>query len=126
MRDLHRDRNHMLAELAAGQRLTQPEDTERYGYDITSSEPAMGCGWNLRLLDGEIEAGTGVFPVKQDATACALWWNGILEDEREWWLIRAVERGAAPLAAEAYLIYLIANAYADAETVAYNWLDSRG
>jgi hypothetical protein len=53
------------------------------------------------------------------------WWNSLQETERAWWLERTVERGAVGTAAEAYLSYLLAEAHADAEATAYEWLDSR-
>lgn len=99
--------------------------TMRYSYEIKPRPQELGGGWKLRLLDGDTEAGGGVFPVEQDEAAGIDWWNDMRENQREWWIERTVERGALPTAAEAYITYLLAEAHADAEATAYDWLDSR-
>ncbi len=50
------------------------------------------------------------------------WWNECSEQERAHWLIIA----ASARPADAYHAYQLAEAYADAEATAYEWLDSRG
>ena len=100
----------------------------KHSYEITARPAELGGGWKLRLLEGDEEAGGGVFPIEQDKADPQKgmdWWNGLQETERAWWLERAVERGAVGTAAEAYTSYLLAEAYADAEGTAYDWLDSR-
>jgi hypothetical protein len=99
-----------------------------YSYEITPRPVELGCGWRLRLLEGSEEMGGGVFPIDQEQSALQNgmdWWNSLQEPERAWWLDRTVERGAVCNATEAYLSYLLAEAYADAEATAYEWLDSR-
>lgn len=49
------------------------------------------------------------------------WWNGCSEQERAHWLTMAVS--ARP--ADAYQAFMLAEAYADAESTAYEWFDSR-
>ena len=68
-----------------------------YTYDILLRPDDLGGGWRLRLLQDGEEVGGGVFPVS---------WNVIVA-------------GMTP--AEA-----LADAFADAEAEAYDWLDSRG
>ncbi|MFC0170796.1 hypothetical protein ACFFKC_22270 [Pseudoduganella danionis] len=100
----------------------------KYSYEITPRPVELGGGWRLRLLEGSEEMGGGVFPIDQEQAAPHKgmdWWNSLQETERAWWLERTVERGAVGTAAEAYLSYLLAEAHADAEATAYEWLDSR-
>jgi hypothetical protein len=97
----------------------------KYSYTITPRPAELGGGWRLRLLEDGEEVGGGVFPVEQDEAAGMVWWNGLQERERAWWLERAVERGALGTAADGYLSYLLAEAHADAEDTACEWLDSR-
>lgn len=66
-------------------------------YDILPRPDHLGGGWVLRLLEDGEEVGGGVFPVS---------WN-------------IVVAGMTP--AEA-----LADAFADAEAEACDWLDSRG
>lgn len=95
----------------------------RYSYEITLRAAELGGGWKLRLLDGDLEMGGGVFPVvDDDPDAGMTWWNECSEQERAHWLTMA--SSARP--ADAYHAYLLAEAYADAEATAYEWLDSRG
>lgn len=95
----------------------------RYSYEITPRAVELGGGWKLRLLDAEQEMGGGVFPVvDDDPDAGMTWWNECSEQERAHWLTMA----ASARPADAYHAYLLAEAYADAEATAYEWLDSRG
>lgn len=74
------------------------------------------------LEDGE-EVGGGVFPVENsDADTGIRWWNACSEQERAHWLMMA----ASARPADAYHAYLLAEAHADAESTAYEWLDSMG
>lgn len=92
-----------------------------YSYEILPRAPALGDGWNLRLLkDGE-EMGGGVFPItigKMDPADGVTWWNGLSEDERAHWMF--VAGSAVP--ADAWLAYLRAEAYEDALHEAGTWL----
>ena len=94
----------------------------RYSYEINPRPLDLGGGWRLRLLEDEQEVGGGVFPLLQeDALQGIAWWNEMGEPERGHWL--AVAKSAVP--ADARTAYLLAEAHADAESVAYEWLDSR-
>ena len=76
----------------------------------------------MTLLDGDEEVGGGVFPVvADDPHAGMAWWNECSEQERAHWLMMA----ASAMPADAYHAYQLAEAYADAEATAYEWLDSR-
>ena len=99
----------------------------RYSFIIVPRLPALGGGWNLRLLDGETEVGGGAFPIQFDAAAAADWWRKRDGNDLKWWLERTVERGAASTTDGAYTTFLLdeACADADAEATAYDWLDSR-
>jgi len=91
-------------------------------YEITPRPAELGGGWKLRLLDGDKEMGGGVFPVvADDPHAGMAWWNECSEQERAHWLTMA----ASARPADAYHAYQLAEAYADAEATAYEWLDSR-
>lgn len=97
-------------------------------YEITPRPVELGGGWRLQLIEDGQEVGGGVFPIEQEnaePTKGIAWWNELQEKERAWWLERAVERGTLGTAAEAYMAYLLTEAYADAENTAYEWLDSR-
>lgn len=50
-----------------------------------------------------------------------IWWNECTEQERSHWMMM----GASAIPAGAYHAYFLAEAYADAEKTAYEWLDSR-
>ncbi len=64
-----------------------------------------------------------MFPVADgDPETGMTWWNECSEQERAHWLIIA----ASARPADAYHAYQLAEAYADAEATAYEWLDSRG
>jgi hypothetical protein len=93
-----------------------------YSYEITPRPIELGGGSRLRLLESEKKMGSGVFPVDDsDADAGMRWWNKCNEQERAHWLTMAVS--ARP--ADAYHAFMLAETYADAESTAYEWLDSR-
>lgn len=84
--------------------------------------------YSYEITPRPVELGGGVFPIDQKQAAPQNgmdWWNSLQEAELAWWLERTVERGAVGSAAEAYLSYLLAEAHADAEATAYDWLDSK-
>jgi len=94
----------------------------KYSYEITPRPVELGGGWKLRLLDGDEEMGGGVFAViADDPQSCNTWWNECGEQERAHWLMIA----ASERPADAYHAYQLAEVYADAESTAYEWLDSR-
>lgn len=95
--------------------------TTRYSYHIEPRSLEQGGGWRLRLLEDDTEAGGGVFPVEIDSDAGIAWWNKCSERERAHWLMMA----ASPRPAGAYHAYLLAETYADAQSMAYQWLSSR-
>jgi len=93
-----------------------------YSYEITPRPAALGGGWKLTLLQDDQEAGGGVFPVPEDDPQAGMdWWNSLDEEQRAHWLMMA----ASAMPAAARHAYLLAEAYADAESTAYEWLDSR-
>jgi hypothetical protein len=93
-----------------------------FSYEITPRPVDLGDGWRLRLLEDGEEVGGGVFPIVQDDPQQGVtWWNQLTEQVRAEWL--AVAASAVP--ADAWLAYLRAEAYTDAEGEAYAWLDSR-
>jgi len=93
-----------------------------YSYEIKLRPAELGGGWKLTLLQDGQEAGGGVFPIAQDDPQAGMsWWNECSEQERGHWLMMA----ASARPADAYHAYLLAEAYADAESTAYRWLDSR-
>jgi len=94
----------------------------KHSYEINPRPVELGGGWQLRLLENGEEAGGGVFPIQDDPHAGMSWWNECSEQERAHWLMMA----ASARPADAYHAYLLAETYADAETTAYEWLDSRG
>lgn len=94
-----------------------------FSYEITPRPVELGDGWRLRLLENGEEVGGGVFPVVLDDPQHGVtWWNQLTEQARAEWL--SVAASAVP--ADAWLSYLRAEAYNDAEDEAYAWLDSRG
>lgn len=94
----------------------------KYSYEINPRSVELGGGWRLRLLEDGEETGGGVFPVAlDDSQAGMTWWNDCTKSARAHWL--AVAKSA--VAADAYHAHLLASAYADAEAIAYEWLDSR-
>jgi hypothetical protein len=100
----------------------------KYSYEINPRPAELGGGWRLRLIEDGEEVGGGVFPLEQKKAEPQQgmdWWNGLQEKKRAWWLERAVERGMLGTAAEAYTSYLLAEAHADAQATAQEWLDSR-
>lgn len=68
-----------------------------YTYDILPRPDHLGGGWNLRLLEDGEEVGGGIFPVS---------WSVVVEGLT--------------------LAEALAEAFADAEAEACDWLDSRG
>jgi hypothetical protein len=73
------------------------------------------------LEDGE-DVGGGVFPIVVDnPQAGVTWWNDCSELERGHWLVVA----KSAVSADAWAAYQLAEAHADAEETAYDWLDSR-
>jgi hypothetical protein len=94
----------------------------KHSYEITPRSIEVGGGWRLRLLEDGEEVGGGVFPIDQDDPQAGMtWWNARTEQERAHWLSLA---GTA-VAADAWTVYMLAEAHADAEATAYEWLDSR-
>ncbi len=94
----------------------------KYSYEILPRSVELGGGWRLRMLEDGEEVGGGVFPiVLDDPQAGVNWWNDCTEPERGHWL--TVAKSAVP--ADAWAEYQLAQAHADAETTAYQWLDSR-
>lgn len=82
----------------------------------------LGGGWRVRLPKGSEEMGSGMFPVKDgDADASMRWWNECSEQEHAHWSM--IAGSARP--AVAYHAFMLAEAYADAEVTAYEWLNSR-
>ena len=95
----------------------------KYSYEINLRSVELGGGWRLGLFEDGEEMGGGVFPVVlDDPQAGMTWWNDCTESARAHWL--AVAKSS--VAADAYHAHLLAEAYADAEATAYEWLDSRG
>lgn len=93
-----------------------------YSYEITPHPVELGGGWRLRLLENEEEMGGGVFPVIADDPQSGItWWNECSEQERANWLMMS----ASARPADAYHAFMLAEAYADAESTAYKWLGSR-
>jgi hypothetical protein len=95
-----------------------------YSYEIEPRPSNLGGGWHLRLLEDGTEIGGGVFPADADADPQAGidWWNGITEDERAHWLVKA--SSARPR--DAWDAYLQQCAHDDALNEAMSWLESRG
>jgi hypothetical protein len=93
-----------------------------FSYEITPRPVDLGDGWRLRLLEDGEEVGGGVFPIVQDAPQQGVtWWNQLTEQVRAEWLAVAASAGTA----DAWLAYLRAEAYTDAEGEAYAWLNFR-
>ena len=94
----------------------------KYSYEVIPRPVELGGGWRLRMLENGEEVGGGVFPiVLDDPQAGVTWWNNCSEPERGHGL--AVAKSAVP--ADAWAAYQLAEAHADAEETAYDWLDSR-
>lgn len=94
----------------------------KYAYEITPRPVELGGGWRLRMLEDGEEVGGGVFPVdRDDPQAGVTWWDQCTEQDRAYWL--EVAKSAVP--ADAWIAFQLADAYADAESTAYEWLDSR-
>lgn len=93
-----------------------------YSFEIKPRPTELGGGWKLTLLQDGQEAGGGVFPVPEDDAQPGIdWWNGCSEQERAHWLMMA----ASARPADAYHAFMLAEAYADAESTANEWLDLR-
>jgi hypothetical protein len=93
-----------------------------YSYEITPRSADLGGGWRLRLLENDEEVGGGVFPVAlADPHQGMTWWNAMTEDERSYWL----EMTGSARPADAYDAFLLADAYSEAQSQAYAWLDAR-
>jgi len=102
--------------------MSSGELTMDCSYQITPRPLDLGGDWRLRILEDKQEVGGGAFPLLQeDALQGIVWWNQIHELERGQWL--TVAESAVP--ADARIAYLLAEARADAESVAYDWLGSR-
>jgi hypothetical protein len=94
----------------------------KYSYEISWRSIELGGGWRLRMLEDGEEVGGDIFSVAlDDPQAGVAWWNGCTEPERAHWL--AMAKSAVP--AEAWAACQFAEAHADAENAAYEWLDSR-
>ena len=93
----------------------------QYSYEIATRPVELGGGWRLRLLEDGVEVGDGVFPVQIDPHQGMTWWNAMTEDERGQWF--KITNSAQP--GDAYLAFLVAGAYTDAENEAYLWLATR-
>ena len=94
----------------------------KYSYEVIPRLVELGGGWRLRMLENGEEVGGGVFPiVLDDPQVGVTWWNDCSEPERGHWL--AVAKSAVP--ADAWAAYQLAEAHAEAEETAYDWLDSR-
>lgn len=94
----------------------------QYSYEITPRPAELGGGWRLQLLENGEEVGGGVFPVvPADPHQGMTWWNAMTENERARWL--EVADSARP--ADAYHAFQQAEAYANAESEAHAWLNSR-
>lgn len=94
----------------------------KHSYEINPRSVELGGGWRLRLLEDGEEAGGGVFLVMDEPDAGMTWWNECSEQERSHWLMMS----ASARPADAYHAYQLAEAYADAESTAYEWLNSKG
>lgn len=123
IRELERARRHLADELEAGRRLPVGQDTSIwYDYEIAPLSDYTGAaGWKLRLLRDGLVVGGGIFPVIGDGGSFLLWWKPLNEEMRTQWLMRT----ATGSAAEAYLIYLLDEAWHDAAKAAGEWLESR-
>ena len=94
----------------------------QYSYEIASRPVELGGGWRLRLLENDMEVGGGLFPVRQaDPHQRMTWWDATTENERGQWLKLA--NSTRPV--DAYQIFLVEDAFTDAENEAHSWLDTR-
>lgn len=123
-RELHRQRRHLVLELAAGRRLPLSDDRDiQYDYEILPLKAEAGGGWRLRLLQDGEEVGGGVFPLVMDEEAGSYWWSHLTEADRQNWSQRAESLPVSVTGA--YQVYLQDEAWHDANQVAGEWLDSR-
>ena len=89
-----------------------------YRYEIDPRLPELGGGWSLKLFQGDLEVGGGVFPVDADPHVGMEWFNGLQEHERAHWLKTA--DSARPV--DAWHAYLSADAYQEALDRGESWL----
>ena len=95
----------------------------KHSYEINPRPVELGGGWQLRLLEDDKEMGGGVFPVAEgDSETVMTWWDEWPEQGRAHWVAVAMSN----IPAHAHHAYMLAEACADAEATAYEWLDSRG
>lgn len=92
-----------------------------YNYEITPRPVELDGGWQLRLLENDVEVGGGMFPVQMDPYQGVTWWSAMTENERGQWLKKA--DSARP--ADAYQAFLLADAYTAAMAEANDWIDTR-
>ena len=93
-----------------------------YEYEILPHSRAPVDGWCLRLLAQGLEVGGGIFPLApEDPQIGATWWNDLTPDMRGHWLRMADQFPAA----DARRAYRLSQLYDEAETTAYEWLDTR-
>lgn len=103
--------------------MSEIENPIKHSYEISPRPVELGGGWRLRLLENGEEVGGGVFPVPAvDAEAVMTWWSAWPEQGRAHWQ----EIANSNIPADVHYAYMQAEAHSDAETVAYEWLDSRG
>jgi len=95
----------------------------KYRYEVTPRAADLGGGWNLKLFEGDVEAGGGVFPLEwaDDPEQGVSWWNAMSEEVRAHWL--SVAGTAVP--ADAWQAYLTSEAEGDAIEAGEEWLSSR-
>ena len=83
-----------------------------YTYEINPRPAALGGGWQVRLLDEGEEVGGKCIP-------CGVQGSGRHR------LVERIKQCRADTAANAYVAYLRAQTYSDAEKTAAEWLNSR-
>jgi hypothetical protein len=82
-----------------------------YTYEINSRPAVLGGGWQVGLLDEGEEVGRCI--------PCSVRGSGRHR------LVERIKQCRAGTAASAYVAYLRAQAYSDAEETAAKWLNSR-
>ena len=96
-----------------------------YSYEILRRPVELGGGWGLRLLHNGVSVGGQVFPIEQDTVdprLGAAWWHALSEEQQSYWL--KIANSSDPF--DAYHAFLLARAYAAAESEAHDWLESCG